>query len=75
MKKSNTKKIVTIAMLVSLGYILSAFVRFPSLLPLIPIRYSPAPIPVIIGGMIFGAPWAFLMSLTIGLLHWITVRS
>ena len=75
MRKTNTKKIVTIAMLISLSYVLSAFVRFPPLLPLAPIRYSPAVVPAIIGGMVFGPFWAFIMALAVSILHGITVRS
>ena len=74
MKKTNTKKIVTIAMLIALSYTLAAMVRFP-LLPHVPfIRYSPSDIPIIIGGLIFGPFWTFIMTLIVSILRGMTLR-
>jgi len=72
-KKISTKKMVTIAMLVALSYTLAVLVRFP-LLPQVPfIKYSPSDIPIVIGGMIFGPFWTFIMSLAVSTLEEITI--
>jgi len=71
--KISTKKMVTIAMLVALSYTLAVTIRFPLLPQVGFIEYSPSDIPIIIGGMIFGPIWAFIMSLAVSFLEGITI--
>ena len=73
MKKMSTKKMVILAMLTAMSFVLAATIRFP-LLPQAPfIKYSPSDIPIVIGGLIFGPFSAFLIALASALLEGITV--
>ena len=74
MKKMSTKKMVTISMLTALSYIL-VFIKFPLLPQVSFITYTPSSIPIVLGGIIFGPFAAFLMSIAVALIEFITISS
>ncbi len=71
--KSSTKKLVLIAMLSALAYLLVALIRIP-IMPVLPfLKYEPKDVVITVGGFILG-PWAaFLSSLLVSFLEMVTV--
>lgn len=67
---TNTKKIVTLAMLSAIAYVVMAVGRVPIVLFL---KYDPKDVIIAIGGFIFGPASAFLMSLVVSFVEMFTV--
>ena len=71
--KDNVKKMVTLALLSALAYVVMVLIKFP-LFPAAPfLKYEPKDIIITIGGFMFGPLAAFLMSLVVSLVEMVTV--
>ena len=70
MKDERTKKLVTMAMLAALSYLLMVFVRIPMISFL---KYEPKDVIIALGGFIFGPAEAFLISLAVSIVEMFTV--
>ena len=70
MKDERTKKLVTMAMLAALSYLLMVFVRIPMISFL---KYEPKDVIIALGGFIFGPTEAFLISLAVSIVEMFTV--
>ena len=70
---TNTKKLVTLAMLSAIAYVVMAFGRVPIIPGVEFLKYDPKDIIIAIGGFIFGPLSAFLMSLVVSLVEMVTV--
>ncbi|MBQ7058111.1 MAG: ECF transporter S component [Firmicutes bacterium] len=70
MKDVRTKKMVTMAMLAALSYLLMVFVRIPMISFL---KYEPKDVIIALGGFIFGPVEAFLISLAVSIVEMFTV--
>ncbi len=70
MKDERTKKLVTLAMLAALSYLLMVFVRIPMISFL---KYEPKDVIIALGGFIFGPVEAFLISLAVSIVEMFTV--
>lgn len=68
--KRDVKKLVTLAMLAAVAYLLVLTVRIPVVLFL---KYEPKDVAVTIGGFLFGPLSAFLISLVVSLIEMITI--
>ncbi|MCL1878745.1 MAG: ECF transporter S component [Defluviitaleaceae bacterium] len=66
----NTKKLVTLAMLSAIAFILAAFARVPIVLFL---RYDPKDVIIVIGGFLFGPLAAFAVIVVVSVLEMFTV--
>jgi riboflavin transporter FmnP len=70
---TNTKKLVTLAMLSAIAYVVMAFGRFPIIPSVEFLKYDPKDIIIAIGGFIFGPLSAFFMSVVVSLVEMVTV--
>ena len=70
MQDKRTKKMVTLAMLAALSYLLMVFIRIPVVLFL---KYEPKDVIITIGGFIYGPVAAFLISLIVSFVEMFTV--
>ena len=70
MRSEKTRKLVTLAMLSALAYILMVFLRIPVVLFL---KYEPKDVIIAIGGFIFGPLSAMAMSVVVALVEMVTV--
>lgn len=68
--KFETKKLVLLAMLASVAYMIVALVRIPVVLFL---KYEPKDVIIVIGGFLLGPMASFLISLVVSLLEMITI--
>ncbi|MDD4079643.1 MAG: ECF transporter S component, partial [Eubacteriales bacterium] len=70
---TNTKKIVTLAMLSAIAYVVMAVGRIPIIPTVEFLKYDPKDIIITIGGFVFGPLSAFLMSVVVSLVEMVTV--
>ena len=70
MKRSSVKKMVLLAMLAAISYMLVSLVRIPVVLFL---KYEPKDVVITIGGFLFGPMASFAVSLVVSLLEMVTV--
>lgn len=70
MKKTNTKKMVLLAMLSAMAFIMVALIRIPVVLFL---SYEPKDVIIAIGGFILGPAASFLISLAVSLIEMLTI--
>ncbi|MBO6158451.1 MAG: ECF transporter S component [Firmicutes bacterium] len=70
MQDQKTKKIVTLAMLAALSYLLMVFIRIPLVSFL---KYEPKDVIITIGGFIYGPVEAFVISFVVSLVEMFTV--
>ena len=70
MKRSSIKKMVLLAMLAAISYLLVSLVRIPVVLFL---KYEPKDVVITIGGFLFGPMASFAVSLVVSLLEMVTV--
>lgn len=70
MKHSSVKKMVLLAMLAAISYLLVSLVRIPVVLFL---KYEPKDVVITIGGFLFGPMASFMVSLVVSLLEMVTV--
>ena len=70
MKRSSDKKIVLLAMLAAISYLIMSLVRIPVVLFL---KYEPKDVVITIGGFLFGPMASFVVSLVVSLLEMVTV--
>lgn len=70
MKRSSVKKIVLLAMLAAISYLIMSLVRIPVVLFL---KYEPKDVVITIGGFLFGPMATFVVSLVVSLLEMVTV--
>ncbi len=70
MKQNSVKKMVLLAMLAAISYILVSLVRIPVVLFL---KYEPKDVVITIGGFLFGPMASFAVSLVVSLLEMVTV--
>ena len=68
--KISTKKLVTLAMLAAIAYIMVFLVRIPVVLCL---KYEPKDVIITIGGFLFGPLEAFLVSLVVSLVEMVSI--
>ena len=68
--KGNVKKLVTLAMLAAIAYLLVVTIRIPVVLFL---KYEPKDVAVTIGGFLFDPLSAFLISLVVSLIEMVTI--
>ena len=68
--KISTKKLVTLAMLAAIAYIMVFLVRIPVVLFL---KYEPKDVIITIGGFLFGPLEAFLVSLVVSLVEMVSI--
>ncbi len=68
--KFETKKLVLLAMLAAVAYMIVALVRIPVVLFL---KYEPKDVIIVIGGFLLGPMASFLISLVVSLLEMITI--
>ena len=68
--KISTKKLVTLAMLAAIAYIMVFLVRIPVVLFL---KYEPKDVIITIGGFLFGPLEAFLISLVVSLVEMVSI--
>ncbi|MBR3036455.1 MAG: ECF transporter S component [Lachnospiraceae bacterium] len=66
----NTKKIVIMAMMAALAYILMVFIRIPVVMFL---KYEPKDVVITIAGFLFGPLEAFIISAVVSLVEMVTV--
>ena len=72
---SNTRKLVTQALLAAVAVVLVAFVHFPLIPAASFLEYDPADIPIFIGAFLFG-PWAGLgLTVVVSVIQGITVSA
>lgn len=70
MKRSSVKKMVLLAMLAAISYLLVSLVRIPVVLFL---KYEPKDVVITIGGFLFGPMASFAVSLVVSLLEMVMV--
>lgn len=70
---TNTKKIVTLAMLSAIAYVVMAVGRIPIIPTVEFLKYDPKDIIITIGGFVFGPLSAFLMSVVVSFVEMVTV--
>lgn len=70
MKKISVKKLVLLAMLAAMAYMIVAVVRIPVILFL---KYEPKDVVITIGGFLLGPMAAFITSLVVSLLEMVTI--
>jgi riboflavin transporter FmnP len=70
--KPNVKKMVLIAMLAAVAYLLVFFVRIPVVLFL---NYEPKDVVVTIGGFLFGPIASFIISIVVSLVEMVTIST
>ena len=70
MKKISVKKMVLLAMLAAIAYMIVALVRIPVVLFL---KYEPKDVIITIGGFILGPAASFITSLLVSLLEMVTI--
>jgi len=69
-----TKKLVTLALLSAMAYVIMVFGRIPFMpIPGTTLKYDPKDIVIVIGGFIYGPLPAMLMSVTVSFIEWFTV--
>ena len=69
-KKTNVRKLVLIAMLAAVAFIMVSFVRIPVVLFL---KYEPKDVIITIGGFLLGPIVSFLVSLVVSLLEMVSI--
>ena len=69
-KKTNVRKLVLIAMLAAVAFIMVSFVRIPVVLFL---KYEPKDVIITIGGFLVGPMVSFLVSLVVSLLEMVSI--
>lgn len=67
---THRKKLVLLAMLAALSYLLVAFIRIPAVLFL---KYEPKDVVITIGGFLLGPMAAFVISLVVSLLEMVSI--
>ena len=73
MKKINTKKMVLLAMLAAVAFMLVALIRIP-VLPAAPfLKYEPKDVVITIGGFLLGPVAAFVISLLVALVEMVSI--
>ena len=70
MRKFSTKKLVLLAMLAAVAYMIVALVRIPVVLFL---KYEPKDVVITIGGFLLGPMASFVISLLVSLLEMVTI--
>ena len=70
MKKMSVKKLVLLAMLAAMAYIMVSLIRIPVVLFL---KYEPKDVVVTIGGFLLGPMASFIVSLVVSLLEMVTI--
>ena len=70
MKKYSVKKLVLLAMLAAVAYIIVALVRIPVVLFL---KYEPKDVVITIGGFLLGPMASFIISAVVSLIEMVTV--
>ena len=70
--KANTKKMVLIAMLSAMAFVMVALIRIPVVLFL---SYEPKDVIVTIGGFLLGPMAAFIVSLIVSVVEMVTISS
>lgn len=70
MKKPNVKKMVLLAMLAALSYMVVALIRIPVVLFL---SYEPKDVIITVGGFLLGPMASFVISLVVSLLEMVTI--
>lgn len=70
MKKISVKKLVLLAMLAAMAYIIVSVVRIPVVLFL---KYEPKDVVITIGGFLLGPMASFIVSLVVSLLEMVTI--
>lgn len=70
MKKFSVKKLVLLAMLAALSYMIVALIRIPVVLFL---KYEPKDVIITIGGFLLGPMASFIVSLLVSLIEMVTV--
>ena len=73
MQNENTKRMVTLAMMAALAYLLMAVVRIPITPAPLVLKYEPKDIIITIAGFIYGPLSAFLVSFVVTLIEMVTV--
>ena len=72
MKKVNTKKLVLLAMLAAVAFMLVALIRIPVVLFL---SYEPKDVVITIGGFLMGPMASFVISLVVALVEMVTIST
>ena len=72
MKKSDTKKLVLLAMLAAVAFMLVALIRIPVVLFL---SYEPKDVVITIGGFLLGPMASFVISLVVALVEMVTIST
>lgn len=73
MKSENLKRMTIISMLCAAAFIAVFFVRIP-VMPAVPfLKYEPKDVIIVIGGFIYGPLAAFLVSMIVSVLEFITI--
>ena len=72
MKKINTKKMVLLAMLAAVAFMLVALIRIPVVLFL---SYEPKDVVITIGGFLLGPMASFVISLIVALVEMVTIST
>ena len=72
MKKTDTKKLVLIAMLAAVAYMLVALIRIPVVLFL---SYEPKDVIITVGGFLLGPLTAFVTSFVVALVEMVTIST
>ena len=70
MKRFSAKRLVLLAMLAAVAYMIVALVRFPVVLFL---KYEPKDVVITIGGFLLGPMASFIISLLVSLLEMVTI--
>ena len=70
--KTNTKKLVLIAMLAAVAFLLVALIRIPVVLFL---SYEPKDVVITIGGFLLGPMASFIISLVVALIEMVSISS
>lgn len=70
MKRASVKKLVLLAMLAAMAYIIVSVIRIPVVLFL---KYEPKDVVITIGGFLLGPMAAFIVSLVVSLLEMVTI--
>lgn len=75
MSKLNTRTLAILAMLSALAYVIMFFSQtlLPPIVPMIPLRYDPKDIIIIIGGFLYGPLAVVAMSVTVSFIEMLTV--
>ena len=70
MKRASVKKLVLLAMLAAMAYIIVSVIRIPVVLFL---KYEPKDVVITIGGFLLGPMASFIVSLVVSLLEMVTI--